>query len=226
MIKTAPRADGTPGQSDTPAASRRFTRAGIKLSVWSKRLKRRQPAGWRRRSRRSGPADARSGTAHHAAMSGPVASLTSSIGPGGTVVPPAGNSIENGLGRLTSRDVSENSNARVVRAAIGSGFIAAIDRETEETFSSQIKSPRQAEFGVAAEAFFKDLLLTVRPVSHMTARSHAEEYILRAPRGAPQSPCPRSDHRVLRSQLCGGLAVANRSPHADSKGKFLSVLRG
>jgi len=43
--------------------------------------------------------------------------------------------MENGLGRLTSRDVSENSNARVVRAAIGSGFIAAIDRKTEETFS-------------------------------------------------------------------------------------------
>jgi hypothetical protein len=48
--------------------------------------------------------------------------------------------MENGLGRLTSRDVSENSNARVVRAAIGSGFIAAIDRETEETFSPDFGS--------------------------------------------------------------------------------------
>jgi hypothetical protein len=48
--------------------------------------------------------------------------------------------LENGLTRLTSRDVSENSNARVVRAAIGSGFIAAIDRETEETFSPDFGS--------------------------------------------------------------------------------------
>src|SRR6478735_3665458 len=126
MIKTTPRAAGTP----TPAANRRFARAGITLSVGASLLKRRQPAGWQPRSRRSVPADARSGTAHHAAMNGPVASLTSSIGPGRTVVLPAGHTVENGLGRLTSRDVSENSNARVVRAAIGSGFIAAIDRET------------------------------------------------------------------------------------------------
>jgi hypothetical protein len=48
--------------------------------------------------------------------------------------------MENGLDRLTSRDVSENSNARVVRAPIGSGFIAAIDRGTEETFSPDFGS--------------------------------------------------------------------------------------
>jgi hypothetical protein len=78
--------------------------------------------------------------AHHAAMSRPVASLKSSIGPGGTIVPPTGHSMENGLDRLTSRDVSENSNAGVVRAPIGSGFIAAIDRGTEETFSPDFGS--------------------------------------------------------------------------------------
>jgi len=73
-------------------------------------------------------------------MSGPVASLTSSIGPGGTVVPPAGHSTENGPERQTSRDVGKNSNARVVRAPIGSGFIAAIDRWTAETFSPDFGS--------------------------------------------------------------------------------------
>jgi hypothetical protein len=69
-------------------------------------------------------------------MSGPVASLKSSIGPGETVVPWAGDSTENGPERLTSRDVGENSNARVVRTPIGSGIVAAIDRWTAETFST------------------------------------------------------------------------------------------
>jgi hypothetical protein len=73
-------------------------------------------------------------------MSGPVASVKSSIGPGGTVVPPAGHSIENGPERLTSRDVSENSNARVVRTPIGSGIIAAIDQGAAETFSPDFGS--------------------------------------------------------------------------------------
>jgi hypothetical protein len=68
-------------------------------------------------------------------MSGPVASFKSSIGPGGTIVPPTGHSRENGLAGLTSRDVNENSNARFVEPPFGSGFIAAIDRRTEETFS-------------------------------------------------------------------------------------------
>jgi hypothetical protein len=61
--------------------------------------------------------------------------LNVSIGPGGTGVPPTGHSMENGLERPTSRDVSENSNARIAQAPIGSGFIVAIDQETEQTFS-------------------------------------------------------------------------------------------
>jgi hypothetical protein len=73
-------------------------------------------------------------------MSGPVASLKIFHGPGRTVVPPTGHSLENGLDRLTSRDVDENSNARVVRAPICGGFIAMIDRETEETFSTNFGS--------------------------------------------------------------------------------------
>jgi hypothetical protein len=42
---------------------------------------------------------------------------------------------ENGLTRLTSRDPSENSNARVVRTPAGSGFIAAMDPAAGEIFS-------------------------------------------------------------------------------------------
>jgi hypothetical protein len=42
---------------------------------------------------------------------------------------------ENGLKRLTSRDVRENSNARFVRRLIGSGFIAPIDLPADEIFS-------------------------------------------------------------------------------------------
>jgi hypothetical protein len=48
--------------------------------------------------------------------------------------------MENGLGRLTSRDVSENSNARVVRTALGSGFVAVIGRQRKETFSPDFGS--------------------------------------------------------------------------------------
>src|SRR5436190_4100338 len=40
---------------------------------------------------------------------------SSSIGPVGTVVPTTGRTMENGPDRLTSRDVSENSNGRIVR---------------------------------------------------------------------------------------------------------------
>jgi len=66
--------------------------------------------------------------------------LTSSIGAGGTIVPRMGRTMENGLPWLTSRDVSENSNARVVRAPIGSGFIAAIDPGAKEIFSADSPS--------------------------------------------------------------------------------------
>jgi hypothetical protein len=40
--------------------------------------------------------------------------------------------MENGLARLTSRDVYENSNARFVRLSIGSGIIAVICPATDE----------------------------------------------------------------------------------------------
>jgi len=46
-----------------------------------------------------------------------------------------GRSKENGLAWLSSRDTSENSNARVVRTPLCSGIIAAIEPETEEIFS-------------------------------------------------------------------------------------------
>lgn len=46
--------------------------------------------------------------------------------------------MENGLTQLTSRDVSENNNARLVRTVFGSGFIAAIGPEAEETFSPNL----------------------------------------------------------------------------------------
>jgi hypothetical protein len=48
--------------------------------------------------------------------------------------------MENGLTRLTSRDVSENSNVRIVRAAPGSGFIAVIDPAAGQIFSPDFGS--------------------------------------------------------------------------------------
>ena len=48
---------------------------------------------------------------------------------------PATAHTENGLTRLTSRDVSENSNERVVRVPAGSGFIALIALAAEQIFS-------------------------------------------------------------------------------------------
>src|SRR5882672_163179 len=65
---------------------------------------------------------------------------SSSSGPGGTVVPPTGRTMENGLAELTSRDVRENSNVRIVRAAPGSGFIAVIDPAAEQIFSAEFAS--------------------------------------------------------------------------------------
>jgi hypothetical protein len=47
---------------------------------------------------------------------------------------------ENGLKRLTSRDPWENSNARVDRRQIGSGFIAAIDPTATKFFSPDFGS--------------------------------------------------------------------------------------
>ncbi|MBR1274781.1 hypothetical protein [Bradyrhizobium sp. AUGA SZCCT0283] len=67
-------------------------------------------------------------------MNEPVA-LTSSMGAGGTRA-----HLENGLTRLTSRDVWENSNARFVRRLFGSGFIAPIDLPADEIFSSDFGS--------------------------------------------------------------------------------------
>jgi hypothetical protein len=64
--------------------------------------------------------------------------LTSSIGAGGTVVPTTARIMENGLARLTSRDVYENSNARFVRLSIGSGIIALICPATDEIFSPDL----------------------------------------------------------------------------------------
>jgi hypothetical protein len=64
-----------------------------------------------------------------AAMNEPVASLH---------LPCAGETQahkENGLARLTSRDVWENSNARFVRRPIGSVFIALFDPAADEFFS-------------------------------------------------------------------------------------------
>jgi hypothetical protein len=43
--------------------------------------------------------------------------------------------MENGLRRLTSRDVRENSNACFVRGLTGSGFIAVIALPAYEIFS-------------------------------------------------------------------------------------------
>jgi hypothetical protein len=92
-------------------------------------LKRRRPAGWRRRWRRSGPAGVRSGTGRCAEMNEPVASLHLPYAPGGK------EHREDGLVRLSSRYPSENSNARFVRGPIGSGFIAPIAPAANEIFS-------------------------------------------------------------------------------------------
>jgi hypothetical protein len=67
-------------------------------------------------------------------MNEPVA-LTSSMSAGGTRAHP-----ENGLTRLTSRDVWENSNARFVPRSIGSGFIAPIALPADEIFSPDFGS--------------------------------------------------------------------------------------
>ena len=48
--------------------------------------------------------------------------------------------LENGLTRLTSRDVSENSNVSIVGTPFGSGFIAGIDPSAEQTFSPDLGS--------------------------------------------------------------------------------------
>jgi hypothetical protein len=45
--------------------------------------------------------------------------------------------LEHGLAQLTSRDVGENSDKRVVQTVGGSGFIAAIKPAAEEIFSAQ-----------------------------------------------------------------------------------------
>jgi hypothetical protein len=47
---------------------------------------------------------------------------------------------ENGLRRLTSRDVRENSNARFVWAPLGRRFIAPIDPLADEIFSPDFGS--------------------------------------------------------------------------------------
>lgn len=90
-----------------------------------KSLKRPHPAGWPRQWRRSGTADARSGTARRAAMNESVASELFHLRPweqgSGD-----GRTTENGPARLSSRDTSENNNARVVQAPLCSGIIAAI----------------------------------------------------------------------------------------------------
>jgi len=46
-----------------------------------------------------------------------------------------GRTMENGLTKLRCRYAYENSNARVVRRPIGSGFIAVIEPATGEIFS-------------------------------------------------------------------------------------------
>jgi hypothetical protein len=46
-----------------------------------------------------------------------------------------GRTTENGLARLTSRDVYENSNERIVRVPAGSGFIAAMNPAAGQIFS-------------------------------------------------------------------------------------------
>jgi hypothetical protein len=48
--------------------------------------------------------------------------------------------MENGLTRLTIRDVSENSNERVVGAVPGSGFIAVIGPAAGQIFSPDFGS--------------------------------------------------------------------------------------
>src|SRR5437762_13520545 len=96
---------------------------------------RRRPAGWRRRWRRSGPAGVRSGTGRCAEMNEPVASDFFPMGADGTTAHTA-----NGLKRLASRYPSENSNARLVRAPFGRGFIAAIDLLASELFLDDFRS--------------------------------------------------------------------------------------
>jgi hypothetical protein len=62
-------------------------------------------------------------------MNEPVASDFFPMGAGGTRA-----HTENGLRRLTSRDVRENSNARFVWASFGRGFIAPTDLPANEIF--------------------------------------------------------------------------------------------
>ena len=99
-------------------------------------LMRRRPAGWRRRWRRSGQAGVEAGTASHAAMNRVFAcrqflrrrrnnrSALKAL-------------RESGPARLTCRDDWRNSNARIVRPAPGSGFIAAIASPTVKIFSAK-----------------------------------------------------------------------------------------
>ena len=97
-------------------------------------LTRRPTAGSRPRSRRSGIADVQSGSVRRAAMSESVASHIFHLRPW-EQCSTDGRTTENGLARLSSRDVSENSNARVVRTPVCSTIIAASEPATEEIFS-------------------------------------------------------------------------------------------
>ena len=131
---------------DKPVSANRRVRA--KLSTFKidvSGLKPRQPAGWRRRSRRSGPGDVRSGTARCAEMYQPVA-FHLPWRPAERLFRETGRTTENGRNGLTSRDVYKNSNARVVRAPFGSGIIAVIAPAAEEIFSADFDG-RNCTFG-------------------------------------------------------------------------------
>lgn len=118
-----------------PQSSRDEKLSTFKIDVSG--LKPRQPAGWQRRSRRSGPGDVRSGTARCAEMYLPVASHLP-WRPAERLFPETGRTTENGRNGLTSRDAYENSNARVVRAPFGSGIIAMIAPAAGEIFSADL----------------------------------------------------------------------------------------
>ena len=98
-----------------------------------------RPPGRLQRSQRSGQACVQSGTSkRRAAMSEPVASHIFHLRRRNNASID-GRTTENGLARLTSRDTYENSNARVVRMPIGSGFIAAIAPAAKQIFLARLR---------------------------------------------------------------------------------------
>jgi hypothetical protein len=98
---------------------------------------RRRPAGWRRQSRRSQRSGVRSGTKPSAKMNLPVAYRQFPVRLRKTSFRTDGCVTGNGPSLVGCRERRENSNAPVVRAARGSGFLVVIGSAADEIFSRE-----------------------------------------------------------------------------------------